>query len=103
LIDGVKQWQQRLHYDKTGRLTLASEHRGDNSQLTGKAAYGLRPLCQPLPDAKGQNLKVSHTQVASDDMTLNRNRYAPATGVVYDAGQITQDPKFRWWCADWSS
>jgi hypothetical protein len=31
-IGGVKQWQQRFSYDTVGRLTQASEYRGDNNQ-----------------------------------------------------------------------
>jgi RHS repeat-associated protein len=96
-IGASKQWQQRFSYDSLGRLSQASEYRGDNSQQSYLINYDY--------DAFGNRYQYSASNptstnpipyVAVEDAHINKatNRYA--SGVTYDAaGNIAVDNKFR--------
>src|SRR5262249_26982979 len=98
-IGGNKQWDQRFSYDYIGRLSQATEYRGDNGNLSYQSyydydRYGNRFQYQ-------NNINVPYTTVQPTDIEqspTNRNRFKidGPTPVSYDpAGNITMDGKFR--------
>lgn len=94
-----KQWSQRFGYDQLGRLKEAREHRGDNDSLTYKQIFdydrfgNLYRKSSSNPTA-GQSNPLPYTPIEDADMNKAKNQLA--TGTTYDdAGQVTQDNKFR--------
>jgi YD repeat-containing protein len=92
----VKQWQERFSSDSLGHLDIASEYRGDNNQLTGRADYDYDQYGNrlQLPTRQSQNLNIAYTTIQSTDINATTNRFT--SGINYDpAGNITQDTKFH--------
>jgi RHS repeat-associated protein len=98
VIGGTKQWEQRYSYDEVGRLSTAAEFY--SSGFTTSAwqqqftfdRYGNRF------QSGGGNTGAGFTPVISTDITASTNRFIStgSTPVTYDdAGNITQDMKFR--------
>lgn len=95
-IDGAKQWQQRMSYDTLGRLTLASEYRGDTGQQVWQADYDYDKWGNRLQLTGNQNVNISFIEVKTMDIDQTTNRFTSATDFTYDdAGYLKVDKKFR--------
>lgn len=100
-IGTAKQWTQKFTYDSIGRLKQAEERRGDNNSLTYKQVFdfdrfgNLYRKTSSNPIA-GQQNPLLYTPIEDAEISKMTNRFAPATGTVYDdAGAVISDPKFR--------
>lgn len=96
----AKQWEERFSYDTIGRLTQASESRGDNNQLTWRNTYGYDRFGNRYQHQSENPQALGYTPVEASDVDRTTNRLAAPTtkapGVEYDyAGQVTRDAKFR--------
>lgn len=94
-IGTQKQWQQRFAYDKVGRLSLAREFRGDNSQQSYLVNYEYDVFGNRYQkQAQNGGNPFSQVWVESNHIDQATNRFS--SGVTYDnAGNITVDSKFR--------
>ena len=98
-IGANKQWTQKFSYDSLGRLSEAKEYRGDTSALSYKQKFdfdrfgNLYRKTSSNPTA-GQATPLLYTPIEDSDISKSTNRFT--TNTVYDdAGNVTQDTKFR--------
>lgn len=95
-IDGVRQWQQRLAYDKLGRLSTARELT-DNQTQAGLEAWRVDYTYDRWGN-RYQGSGQGNVPVADTDIDKTRNRFVTvgSTQMIYDAaGNLTIDQKFR--------
>jgi RHS repeat-associated protein len=96
-IGTAKQWQQRFDYDSLGRLSQASEYRGDNAQLSYLMTYEYDVFGNRYQNA-AQNTQNTLPYVAVEDSHINKQTNRFTVGITdndYDAsGNILRDPKF---------
>jgi RHS repeat-associated protein len=96
-IGTTKQWQQRFSYDSLGRLSQASEYRGDNGQQSylnnyNYDAFGNR--YQKAASNPANNNPLAFTPVEDTDINQATNRFT-FSQITYDnAGNLTTDNKF---------
>ncbi|HEX8844615.1 MAG TPA: RHS repeat-associated core domain-containing protein, partial [Pyrinomonadaceae bacterium] len=94
-IGTAKQWQQRFSYDSLGRLSQASEYRGDNSQQSYSNTYDYDPFGNRYQKAANQSNPLPYTAVEDTDISKSTNRFT-FSQITYDnAGNLTVDNKFR--------
>ncbi len=104
-IDGTingsstKEWDQRFVYDELGRLSIAAEYQnGTGSTPTWQAKYTYDRYGNRFQSGTTDNFGVGFTSVVSTDVTASTNRFIASGSypTTYDdAGNITQDMKFR--------
>ena len=98
-IGANKQWTQKFAYDSIGRLSDASEYRGDNGSLSYKQKFdfdrfGNLYRKQASNPAAGQATPLPYNPIEETDISKSTNRFTSNT--QYDeAGNIVQDNKFR--------
>lgn len=93
-IGAAKQWQQRLSYDSLGRLSQASEHRGDNGQQSYLINYNYDAFGNRYQYQSSNQNALAYIPVEDSHVDRSNNRFS--SGVAYDAaGNITVDNKFR--------
>jgi RHS repeat-associated protein len=94
-IGTQKQWQQRFSYDSLGRLSQASEYRGDNFQQSSLLNYSYDPFGNRYQSHSSNPQTLACTAVEDSDINKLTNRYT-FSQISYDnAGNITIDSKFR--------
>jgi RHS repeat-associated protein len=97
-INNTKQWEQRYSYDELGRLSTAAEFYSTGfSTSAWQQQFTYDRYGNRLQSGSG-NTGVGFTPVVSGDITSTTNRFisAGSTPITYDdAGNITQDMKFR--------
>jgi RHS repeat-associated protein len=93
-----KQWQQRFSYDSIGRLSQASEYRGDNNQQSYLINYNYDQFGNRYQYAANNPLSTNplpYTAVEDSNISKATNRLT-FSQITYDAaGNITIDSKFR--------
>ncbi|HYG80343.1 MAG TPA: RHS repeat-associated core domain-containing protein [Pyrinomonadaceae bacterium] len=96
-IGGVKQWQQRFSYDTVGRLTQASEYRGDNNQRSYLINYAYDLFGNRYQHAASNPASTNPLPyVAVEDGQISKLTNRFTSGVAYDdAGNVETDQKFR--------
>jgi RHS repeat-associated protein len=96
-IGGALQWQQRFEYDTIGRLKTGKEVRGDQtSEQAWRVDYSYDRYGNRYQTANQFNSNVGVSENVDIVKATNRLTSAGATPVTYDdAGNITQDRKFR--------
>jgi RHS repeat-associated protein len=93
-IGTQKQWQQRFSYDSLGRLSQASEYRGDNFQQSSLLNYSYDPYGNRYQSHSSNPQALACTAVEDSDINKLTNRYT--SDITYDAaGNLTVDGKFR--------
>jgi RHS repeat-associated protein len=94
-IGTSKQWQQRSSYDSLGRLSQASEYRGDNNQQTYLINYAYDTFGNRYQSQASNQNALGYVAVEDADISKSTNRFT-SSQVAYDAaGNITVDSKFR--------
>jgi RHS repeat-associated protein len=98
-IGTTKQWTQKFAYDSVGRLKESEERRGDTNALSYKQTFDFdrfgnlyRKTANNL--ATGQESPLPFTPIEEGDISKSKNQLASQT-VYDDAGNVTQDTKFR--------
>ena len=96
-IGTVKQWQQRFSYDSVGRLTEASEYRGDNSQRSYLINYNYDLFGNRYQYAASNPTSINPLPfVAVEDGQIDKLTNRFTSGITYDdAGNVAADQKFR--------
>jgi hypothetical protein len=87
----VKQWDERFSYDSLGRLDIAAEYRGDNTQLTWRTDYDYDRYGNRLQNG-GQNYNLSYTQVQSSDLNSQTNRFTTSVTYNHQTARFTNPP-----------
>jgi RHS repeat-associated protein len=94
-IGTVKQWQQRFAYDSLGRLSQASESRGDTSQQSYLLNYDYDQFGNRYQPQASNQSALSYTPVEDSDISQNTNRFTFSQLSYDNAGNVTVDTKFR--------
>ncbi|HEY6806223.1 MAG TPA: RHS repeat-associated core domain-containing protein [Pyrinomonadaceae bacterium] len=98
VINGTKQFEQRFSYDELGRLSTAKETYSSGFSTTAWQQQFTFDRYGNRFQSGGSNTGVGFTPVISTDITASTNRFIDtgSTPITYDdAGNITQDMKFR--------
>ncbi|HEX8844613.1 MAG TPA: hypothetical protein VF791_08210 [Pyrinomonadaceae bacterium] len=94
-IGRAKQWQQHFSYDSLGRLSQASEYRGDNSQQSYLINYDYDTFGNRYQKAANQSNPLPYTAVEDTDISKATNRFTFSQLTYDNAGNLTVDNKFR--------
>jgi VCBS repeat-containing protein len=96
-IGTQKQWQQRFSYDSLGRLSNASEYRGDNAQQSYLIAYDYDRFGNRYQKAASNPTSTNpfaYVPVENADVDKATNRFI-LSQISYDAaGNVLSDSKF---------
>jgi RHS repeat-associated protein len=96
-VNTQKQWQQRFGYDSIGRLSTASEYRGDDSQQSYLINYQYDTFGNRYQSAASNPTTANplpYAPVENNEIDQNTNRFI-SSQITYDAaGNILSDPRF---------
>jgi RHS repeat-associated protein len=93
---GGKQWQQRFAYDSLGRLSQASEYRGDNGQQSYLINYDYDAFGNRYQKlSNNQANPLGYVRVEDGDISKTTNRFTFPEIDYDDAGNIKVDNKFK--------
>lgn len=100
-IGAAKQWTQKFKYDSLGRLSEASEQRGDTNGLSYKQTFdfdrfgNLYRKASSNPTA-GQENPLPYTAIEEEEADISKSTNCLTSNTIYDdVGNVTQDTKFR--------